>query len=291
MDISIVIVAFKSDHILENLISKIPNHYEIIVVENSLQYKTKTYLESKFQNTKVLIPNENLGYSAGVNLGIEKSSKDFIFIVTADVNFSCDMLQKLEGCIKKFHDFTLLAPVYKNSTVHKNFKIFHKNKVNKIYVENYNLIEVDEIDGACFLINKKEFSSNKIMDENFFLYFDSTDLCHQLKKKGKKMYIVENLNFIHKGTASSEKDYKFEILINRNWHYSWSKFYFYKKNYSYLFALRKISPNFFRSLFNYLYFKFTLDKNKASLNKAILSGILNSVLLKKSLYRPNIEIR
>ena len=53
MDISVVIVAFKSDHILESLISKIPNHYEIIVVENSLQYKTKTYLESKFQNTKV----------------------------------------------------------------------------------------------------------------------------------------------------------------------------------------------------------------------------------------------
>ena len=37
MNISVVIVAFESDHVLESLISKIPNHHEIIVVENSLQ--------------------------------------------------------------------------------------------------------------------------------------------------------------------------------------------------------------------------------------------------------------
>ena len=289
MNISVVIVAFKSDHVLESLISKIPNHHEIIVVENSLQDGTKKNLESKFQNTKVFIPNENLGYSGGVNLGVEKSNHNFILIVTPDVSFSTEMLKNLEDCIEKFNDFTLLAPVYENSSVHKNFKIFHKKKVNKINIENFNLIEVDEIDGACFLLNKKEFTSNKIMDENFFLYFDSTDLCHQLKKKGKKMYIIENLNFIHEGTASSEKDYKFEILINRNWHYSWSKFYFCKKNYNYFYALRKVSPNFFRSLKEYLYSKFIEDDNKTRLNKAILSGISNAILLRKSHYRPNIK--
>ncbi|MDC3404068.1 glycosyltransferase, partial [Candidatus Pelagibacter sp.] len=128
MNISVVIVAFKSDHVLESLISKIPNHHEIIVVENSLQKGTKKNLESKFQNTKVFIPNENLGYSGGVNLGVEKSNHNFILIVTPDVSFSTEMLKNLEDCIEKFNDFTLLAPVYENSSVHKNFKIFHKNK-------------------------------------------------------------------------------------------------------------------------------------------------------------------
>ena len=105
------------------------------------------------------------------------------------------------------------------------------------------------------------------------------------------MYIIENLNFIHEGTASSEKDYKFEILLNRNWHYSWSKFYFYKKNYNYFYALRKVSPNFFRSLIEYLYSKFISDDNQTRLNKAILSGISNAILLRRSHYRPNIKTK
>ena len=77
MNISVVIVAFKSDHILQNLISSIPNHYEIIVIENSLQNETKINLESKFSNLEVLIPNENLGYSGGVNLGVKRSKYKF----------------------------------------------------------------------------------------------------------------------------------------------------------------------------------------------------------------------
>ena len=105
----------------------------------------------------------------------------------------------------------------------------------------------------------------------------------------KKMYVIDNLKFTHRGLASSEKEYEFEILINRNWHYSWSKFYFFKKNNSYFYALRKVSPNLFRSLLRYLYSKIIFDNKKAILNKAIFSGILNAILLRKSFYRPSID--
>ena len=289
MSISVVIIAFRSDHILPNLISKIPNHHEIIVIENSLQNKTKTILENKYNNLKVLIPNENLGYSGGVNLGVEKSKNNFVLIVTADVDFTKEMIENFEECIENFNDFALLAPVYKNDSIHKNFKVFNNKRINEINIKKFQLSEVDEIDGALFLINKKQFDSNKIMDDKFFLYYDSTDLCHNLKKKDKKLFIVKNLKFTHKGTSSSNKNYEFEISINRNWHYSWSKFYFFKKNYNYLYALKKVLPNLFRSLIMYLYFKLISDKKKAKLNKAIISGIANAILLRKSFYRPNIK--
>ena len=150
MSISVVIIAFKSDHILPNLISKIPNHHEIIVIENSLQNKTKTILENKYNNLKVLIPNENLGYSGGVNLGVEKSKNNFVLIVTADVDFTKEMIENFEECIENFNDFALLAPVYKNDSIHKNFKIFNNKKINEINIKKFQLSEVDEIDGALF---------------------------------------------------------------------------------------------------------------------------------------------
>ena len=289
MSISVVIISYKSDHLLENIITSIPNHFEIIIIENSLNTKTKNDLENKFSNTKVIIPETNLGYAGGVNLGIKKSKYNFTLVLVADVDVSLKMLLNMEKCVKNFDQFALVAPVYENPTIHKNFKIFDKSIINKIQVKNFKLTEVDEIDGACFLVNKNEFKDHEILDDNFFLYFESTDLCHRLKLKKKKMYIVEDLKFMHIGLASSEEKYAFEILVNRNWHYCWSKFYFFKKNYSYLYALRKLSPNLLKSLIAYFKSKITLDSKNARLNKANISGILNAILLKKSSYRPNIS--
>ena len=41
MNLSVVIVAFKSGHLLEKLILSIPKNYEIIIIENSLDREIK----------------------------------------------------------------------------------------------------------------------------------------------------------------------------------------------------------------------------------------------------------
>ena len=71
---------------------------------------------------------------------------------------------------------------------------------------------------------------------------------NELINKNHKMYVIKNLNFEHVGTGSAKKKYVNEILINRNWHFSWSKFYFFKKNFNYPYALKKVIPNIYQSL-------------------------------------------
>ena len=67
------------------------------------------------------------------------------------------------------------------------------------------------------------------MDENFFLYFETMDMCRKFKKENKKMFIIENIKFDHFGGASHEKKYDFQASLSRNWHYNWSKFYYFSK--------------------------------------------------------------
>ena len=86
------------------------------------------------------------------------------------------------------------------------------------------------------------------MDEKIFLYFENTDLCLRLKKNKQKLYVIENLKFEHSGGQSSHPSYEKQILICRDWHYCWSKFYFYYKHYNYFFAFRKTLPNLIRSI-------------------------------------------
>ena len=77
------------------------------------------------------------------------------------------------------------------------------------------------------------------MDENFFLYFESTDACLSLRKQNKKIYVVENIKFIHHGTSSSDISHKNTIDINRNWHFLGKSFIFSKSIITILYGLKK----------------------------------------------------
>ena len=111
MNLSVVIVAFKSFHLLEKLIKSIPKNYEIIIIENSLDREIKEKFEI-YSNVRVIIPNENLGYGKSFNLGLECSNNNFTCFLSPDVTIPSDCFNKIEMIIKKINNFTILAPTY-----------------------------------------------------------------------------------------------------------------------------------------------------------------------------------
>ena len=72
MDLTIVIVSFKSGDILHRCIKSIDKRYPILVIENSIDNKLKLELEEKYQNVNCILPKDNLGYGGGNNLGLSK---------------------------------------------------------------------------------------------------------------------------------------------------------------------------------------------------------------------------
>ena len=77
--------------------------------------------------------------------------------------------------------------------------------------------------------------------------------------------------------------------LSRNWHWMWSKFYFNKKHHGYLLAFLKVFNNLITSVIKYLFYLFTLNNYKKKIYQMRLSGLVNSILGKKSFYRPKIE--
>ena len=82
---TILIMSFHSRHLISNLVKSIDKNIPIVIVENSLDQKLKIELENNYQNVKVIIPNENLGFAKGANLGIREIKAEYIFINPADV--------------------------------------------------------------------------------------------------------------------------------------------------------------------------------------------------------------
>ena len=295
--LTLAFLSHHSNHLISKNIEKIVNYgldISFLVIENSLDHKLKIELEKKYKNiVKVHIPNKNLGFAKGMNKAIELSSDDFVFLSPPDVDLSYDCINDLLKCLNNFKDFTLLAPTYRDESSFKNYdeNLFSKDfkQKNSFRIMNkFTLREVDWIDSSV-IVNKSKIDSLKIMDENFFLYFETMDMCLNFKKDRKKMYIIDNIKFEHLGGASHEKNFNYEAALSRNWHYNWSKFYYFKKNYSYLYAFKKSLPILFKLFVKYISSLLTNKKEKKCLIKAEINGMATSMLLRKSSYRPFIK--
>ena len=246
-------------------------------------------LEKKFKNVSVIIPSENLGYAKAFNLALKNCKNNFVLTITPDVLINKNLIDKIEKIINKFNQFTLLAPEYKNQKIYKNFTPFEKIKLLKKKINGFKIENVKEIDWCFCIINRKKFKNSKILDENFFMYFETMDLCKKIERLKHKMLIIRGLKFEHLGTSSSSKKFNNEILINRNWHFSWSKFYFFKKNQNYIYALRKIIPNIYQNILGIILSLIKIRLFDAKLHLASLLGALNGIFLQKSSYRPNLN--
>ena len=290
MKLSVIIISFQSDHLLKKTLISFSKKHQIIIVENSMLKSTKKF-EKQFKNISIITPNENLGYSRAFNLALKKCTNKFVLTLTPDVLINKNLIIKLEKIIDKLKNFTLLAPEYKNQKIYKNYISFNNSKFKKDKIYGFKIEEVKEIDWCFCVINKRKFNNSKILDENFFMYFETIDLCKKLINLKHKMYIIKGLKFDHLGTSSSNKKYNNEILINRNWHFSWSKFYFFKKNYNYFFALKKMIPNIYQNILGIILSLIMFNFFDVKLHLASLMGALNGIFLNKSFYRPNLKIK
>ena len=284
--LTLVFLSFHSDHHINRLVDHIDSTYPIIIIENSGNKRLKETLEKKYKNVHVEVCSENLGFSKGMNLGIKLSKTPYVFLNPADIAISNEALNLLNETVKIFKDFGMICPVYKDESVHSNYEIWTKKNdpqnVN-VFGKIYNLKEVDFIDGTIIL--NKNITGDIIFDENIFIYFETMDICKRLIKENIKLYAMDQITFEHYGGQSHDKKYNHEAQLSRNWHYNWSKFYYFNKHNNYFYALKKISPNLIKAIKKYIKI-FLFDKKQKELHVAEIKGIMTSIFKRKSYYRP-----
>ena len=283
-DLTIVFSSYQSQHLLINLLKQFSNEYKIIIVENSLDISVKRLLEQKFNNVSVVIPKQNLGLAKSYNLGIKKAKSRFVFLNNPDIIISNQSVKKLLNCAKKIKNFGAISPAFKEEKIYKNYEIFNKKKNHKTkFFKDYKIYEVDLLDNN-FLIDKHQIRSS-LFDESYFLYFETLDYTFNLNKKGKKLYVVKSIRFHHLGSSLKDK-YKYLVLKTRSFHYNWSKFYYFKKNFSYFFAIRKSTPNIIKAIKKIIIGSVKFDLRLISLSLIELMGIFSGIFFLKSFYRP-----
>ena len=280
-DLTIIFVSYYSKELIEKPLKKINDDIQVLVVENSADLTVKQDLESKYPNVKVIIPKENTGNGGGINVGLNLVNTKYAFYLDVDTVPDNTTIPQLYAYANKIKNFSILGPSV-NGFKYKEEFYNKKNITDKVHSMNF-------MTGCALFFNMEIIKKIGFFDQNIFLYYEENDLYLRCLKENKPIYLIDDAKIDHLGNSSSDKKFKYEIEINRNWHLMWSTFYFHKKHYGLIKAYEKTLFKFLSAIAKFLFYSLINQKEKRLIYFSRISGIFNAMLGKKSWYRPQIN--
>ena len=293
-ELTVIIVTYHTPKkIILDCLKSIDKDAKILIVENSNFFNHHGVISREFPNVKIVCTGKNLGYGGGNNFGIKHTKTDYALILNPDVICHKNFFSNIPSVIKEAKNFLIIGCQYLLDKVFMPAGFFDKKR-NDQFVKDFrnnninSLSKVEWVTGCSMLLNLKEFNNRHIFDEKFFLYFEEFDLCKSILNEGKNIYTSNQLRVHHLGFKSSLSENQNENLEKikiKDWHYMWSSFYFYKKNYNYIYALSKLFGKFVKSFFKMIFYSITFQKELKNKYLYRFLGLLSSILGQASNFR------
>jgi len=276
-NLTIIINTFKSEDKIFSCLDSIDSIFKVLVIENSNNDELKKKNETLYSNVQCILTGENLGYAKGNNLGLSKVNTKYALILNPDTTLEKNTIKNFFDTAEKIKDFAIIGPAKQNE--------FNDSELKR---EPKDLFEVKDLKGFAMFLNLDQFKDIGYFDQNFFIYLEEIDLCKRLREKNRKIFLDKKIIINHLGGKSHNKEIDFEMELSRNWHWMWSSFYFNRKHFGYLNSFAKIFLKLISSLLKTIFYTFIFNNRKKKIYLHRLSGLLNSIIGKKSWYRPKI---
>ena len=278
-DITIILLTHKSKNLVIDYIKNIYKKFKIIIVDNSNDTELKSMIENNYQDTDVHLISNN-GYSNQINYGVKFVKTKYFLISNPDVKGinEINILNFINAAKKLDDNFSALGPRY----LDVDPKSLKQSKSRD------DIAEMRFLSGACMFFLKKNYDLIGGFDDNFFLYFEENDFCKR-SIKFYKNYQINKIKVHHDAGNSVMSNNEYEVKDQqelRSWHFVWSKFYYYRKNYNFLYAIIIFTPLIVRTRLKILYYKIKKDEVNFLKYKTRWSGMMSSIKGEKSHKRP-----
>ena len=255
MDVSIIFVNYKTKDLTINAINSVIEKtegvdYEIFVVDNASNDGSIEAIEQEFPNINIIKNPINSGFGSANNLAIKQAKGKYIFCLNTDtllvnnaIKIMFDFMEKIEnskiGACGGYLVDKDLKPIHCGGRLPNVKEIIWKLGLRQIFKKYYNenmyisLNSDDEnldsklgyITGADIFFRKSVLDKVGLFDENFFMYYEETDLCKRIWDSGYTIKFVPTAQIIHLEGASTKSSIKKLKMIKK------SEFYYFKKHY------------------------------------------------------------
>ncbi len=285
MDVSIIIVNYNSYQLILKAIESIYAFtegltFEIIVVDNNSPQRDIEQLQDHYKEVHYISNVQNKGFGSGNNVGAKYAKGKYLFLLNPDTLL-------LNNAIGRFFSFCEKKPqvgIVGGNLYDLNRKpafscwsflpgllaeidFLCHHQLGKLLgrVGSFNYTDhpqkVGYISGADLFIARNTYLQAGGFDEDFFMYYEETELTYRVKQLGYEVYILPDASIIHL-EGQSESDYeKIGFRMRQS-----EKLYYRKTKQQYLIPLSYIVDIAYYQL-HIFYNKIKGDRNKMKLFK------------------------
>ena len=259
--LSIIIVSYNTEKILEKALRKVyaqteHSDFEVIVVDNNSWDGSCDMVAEKFPQVNLIRHDENGGFAAGNNIGIEYAKGDYILLLNSDAYVFSDTLRDsveymeanpavgIMGAQLVCEDGSPQPSAREFPTPWKKLKVMtgyeSKHPSYETYYDYFQAEAGQEplprkvgwVPGTYFMIRREVIETVGLLDDRFFMYFEEVDYCFRATQANWDIVFNPKVTVIHLGGQSSIASNKkisrkskeiLDIMVN-------SEYDYYRKN-------------------------------------------------------------
>jgi len=242
VDVAFITINYNTKVLVEELIdfllqAHLPYSYSITVVDNNSSDGSLDAISRRPQ-VQVIRNDRNLGYGTAANRGVRATKSRYVCVLNTDVILNAEALTALWNFMEGNKTAGMCSPVvrYDDGRIQLFFFKFsllfcYWEFLAKLWTKLFKLrlarssrpIEIDGITGALLFLRRSYIDGDALFDEDFFFYFEDTDLACRWKKRGYASYALPNHSIVHLGGLSGKGR-------NNSLYYS-GKYLFLRKHY------------------------------------------------------------
>jgi GT2 family glycosyltransferase len=277
-DLSIIVLSFNSQFWLKKTLETLHHFYikktsrqiEVIVVDNHSQDESVSMVKKNFQWAKCIELAENIGFSAGNNVGLKEATGKHVMLLNSDVEFDdhsnldilVDYLEENPsvGAITPRLELvngqvdlashrgepTLWAAVTYFAGLEK---IFPNSPTFAQYHQLYKNLEtshqIDACSGAAMIVKSSVIKKVGLLDEIFFFYAEDLDWCKRIREAGFTIYYEARVKLIHHKYKSGMQSSSQAIQRKTSHYFYDTMLQYYDKHY------QTAYPKFVRTIIKY----------------------------------------
>ena len=213
----------------QSILKEIDVHF--FLIENSATCLEKNRLVSAItsfkKQTTLLFPGKNLGFSAGVNLGlkeaIKRGFKQFI-VINNDAKLKKGSGKALKQAFSQNKCCLMSPKLYWNDKIiggryyHKYTGIMFDDNSTTFLARYYpRLGFLFYLTGCALAFDKTLLDKIGFFDEDFFMYGEDVEFSHRASAKGCNLILLDEVFVEHEGSKSAQKgSFFYEFYTNRS---------------------------------------------------------------------------
>ena len=248
-EVTIIIVNYKTKELTIQCINSIYEKtkgvsFDVIVVDNKSDDGSVELIKKQFPNVKIIGNDINSGFGKANNIAIRTAKTKYVFLLNSDTILLNDAVSIMYDYMEKNSSVgacggQLYCENHNKTSSYGKFLTI-KERILSIFISTKKLFgknvylgydncelphEVDFIIGADLMLRKSVIDEIGMFDEDFFLYFEESELQYRIRKGNYNIFILPDAKIIHFGSKSfNDRKVKREEYLK-------SEYLYYKKCY------------------------------------------------------------